>query len=336
MPLDTAHGAEASGLLPDADDATKLAVELHEGSEQDEVDGVLLPHFTKKPHDALGICAHWQSATQDVDFERKLLLRALLEALPPGAVVLPEGAGSIAELEMAPFKVQAILEAVRARKRVNLNSPAFRWDVKQPPPKLSWGEMGEDPAAGSSLAWGGMSKRQLEIASFETLLLSLDQRGVAEADMLAGGGTKERAAALRAIAKQLGIGAKIHRKLQEALLHERVAVCPSPMERCGLKRRLELLRETTPFDFETDNDFFEWQARQAAVLGASLHTLLAAVAAEFPDPEVSPAAMMHALVDALFMELLATARPTPPTVELRRSRGFPEQAHRYIPLHTVT
>ena len=29
--------------------------------------------------DALGICASWHCVTQDVDFERKLLLRALLQ-----------------------------------------------------------------------------------------------------------------------------------------------------------------------------------------------------------------------------------------------------------------
>eukprot|EP00966_Prymnesium_polylepis_P276103 6378955-Prymnesium_polylepis.1 len=69
-PLNAARGAEASGLLPEAEDAAEVARELHEGCEQDEVDGVLLPHYTKKPHDAFGITAHWQSATQDVDFER--------------------------------------------------------------------------------------------------------------------------------------------------------------------------------------------------------------------------------------------------------------------------
>jgi hypothetical protein len=162
-------------LMPAIDAATELALELHHDAGMEEIAGVLLPHTAKTANEALGITAHWQSVSQDIDFERKLLLRALLEALPSSAVVLPDDADSIVELDLAPLKVQAILEAVKARKVINLNTAEFRWDVRQPPPKLSWSLMAT-PGAGSSLAWGGMSKRQLELSLFETLLLALDTR----------------------------------------------------------------------------------------------------------------------------------------------------------------
>ena len=167
---------EASqALLPNVEDAVVLALVLHSEVSVDEVVGVLLPQTASTAQEALGITAHWQSATQDIDFERKLLLRALLGALPTSALVLPDDADSVDELDFAAVKVQAILEAIKARRVINLKTAEFRWDVRQPPTKLSWSLMGT-PGVGNSLAWGGMSKRQLELSLFETVLLALDTR----------------------------------------------------------------------------------------------------------------------------------------------------------------
>ena len=63
--------------MPTLDDAATLASLLHEDDTHSVIDGCLLPHHTSvdggSSYDrALGITAHWHSATQDVDFERKL------------------------------------------------------------------------------------------------------------------------------------------------------------------------------------------------------------------------------------------------------------------------
>ena len=118
---------EAAELIPDLDSATTLTLELP-WTREEYIAGNLRPY---NESGGFGICGHWHSATQDVDFERKLLLRELLLSLPPGAYVLPSGCASIDEMDLAPLKVQALLEALGQRQRVDLNSSAFRWDVRQ-------------------------------------------------------------------------------------------------------------------------------------------------------------------------------------------------------------
>lgn len=314
---DVSHAAQRSRLLPPLEQAASFALPLKEGMRPVEM-SVLLPQHSETQLEGMGICAHWHSTTQDVDYERSLLLRELLCALPPSALSLPPTASSVLDVEMSALKVQAIVEAVRSRQPIDLNSPDFRWDLKQPPPRLSWIDLPTNPS-GDHLVWGGMSKRQMELTSFEMLLISLD-----EADGCPPIGDD----VLRVIARQLGISTREKNKLKTALLDTRVPPCPRRVERCGVRRRLAYLLQLTPSDFITDNDFFEWQSRQAAVVGASLHMLLSAVAAEYEDPENSPAATMHSLVDALFMELLATSRPTPHSTGLRRSLGFPTEAYK--------
>ncbi|KAL1511610.1 hypothetical protein AB1Y20_006404 [Prymnesium parvum] len=302
-PPDVAAMAHQLGLLPRADDpATSLAAAAVYRSSAEGLEGILLPYFSTDPLDELGICALWQASTPDVDYERGLLLRALLEALPHNALVLPPNAATVADVPLAPLRVGAILEAVRERRRVDLTAAEFRWDAPPPRPR------GGGAAAGGRRAWGGMSKAQLELCAYETVLLALDERDAPP--------RAEAAAALRAIGAQLGVGKEARAVVALPLL--RLGQCASAVERCGLGRRLAYLLEMTPFDFATDNAFFEWQARQAALLGASLHSLLGG--------EIHEA--LHALVDALCMELLATARPTPDSTVLRRSRGFPEEQYR--------
>ena len=132
-------------VIPELEDAQALSSILHPPV-PDRLEGSLLPATSNAASDAyaLGICAHWHSATQDVDFERKLLLRALLATLPAGTCLLPSGCASIDELDLAPLKVHALLEALaQGRRGLELTTAEFRWDVKQPPPKFVWG--GDEP-----------------------------------------------------------------------------------------------------------------------------------------------------------------------------------------------
>lgn len=356
-PLSAIDFPAAAALLPELDDAVTLASLLHSSAHarRDELVGELLPRATlaMEPDEALGICAHWRDSAQDVDFERKLLLRALLSSLQPGACLLPEGCASLDELDLAPLKVQSLLKSLSARKVVDLGSNQFRWDMKQPPPRLAWGG-DERESRSHSPPWAGLSKRQLQVASYEALLLAVgDELGTSgEDDVHTADGTADSAAeTLRCIAAQLGIGSRQHRNIRVALRPATTAVPPgqapaseaSPTQsaspapdgndgallRCGLRLRLRLLRTTVPADFATDNDFFEWQERQAALLGASLHAALSELADQFDDPECSPAFGMGALVDAQFMELLATSRPTTHASEAPRSSdGFPDAMYR--------
>ena len=365
LPLSSTTSHPSASLIPSVEDAAKFASIVIPRHATDVIEGNLLPRdagsatASRSPsHDAaLGICAHWHSATQDVDFERKLLLRALLAALPHGACVLPDGCASIDDIDLAPIKVQALLEALGQRQRVDLNSNAFRWDVKQPPPKLAWGgdefhNLGHDRAASGARGgrrrrpkpppWAGLSKRQLDVASYEAFLLAMG--GADGASGGVEGGDDGRCLAL--IGAQLGIGSRQHEKLHRAA-HKVAAAAASGVgdagrgsdgddgasaaeradsaaaERCGIAHRIALLQATKPSDFATDNDFFEWQERQAALLGASFHAMLTELASRYDDAEQSPAFGMGALVDALFMELLATSRPTTHAAEPRSSDGFP-------------
>ena len=167
----------AQELIPELDDACTLASLLHPPAPE-AIGGNLLPRegsAATSEYDALGICSHWHSATQDIDFERKLLLRALLGSLPPGACVLPDGCSSLDEVDLTPLKVQALLEALSRRQVCDLNSNAFRWDVRQPPPKLAWGGDELSGVQRPSPPWAGLSKRQLDVAAYEALLLAVSR-----------------------------------------------------------------------------------------------------------------------------------------------------------------
>ena len=122
----------ANELIPEMDDALTLASHLHPQIIE-AIAGNLLPpnnSVSTLEYGALGICARWHSATQDVDFERKLLLRALLGSCPPGVVVLPPGCTNLDEVDLAPLKVQELLEAVTQRWwSIDLNSSQFRWEA---------------------------------------------------------------------------------------------------------------------------------------------------------------------------------------------------------------
>ena len=384
-----AHPAAAE-LVPSLDAAATFAAILYE---QDHIiEGSLLPSAAAtefSDHDALGICAHWHSATQDVDFERKLLLRALLNSLPPQAFVLPHGCASLDEVDLAPLKVQSLLEALGAGAVADLNSSMFRWDLKQPPPKLAWGGDEHDSAGGGSSGssgsggssslggqtasppWAGLSKRQLDAASYEALLLAIGPQVEIEGGGGNGGngGRGGRDAAsdattVQTVAAQLGIGIRQHRVLYAAV-HRRTqpldgsnahqacaataaaattgaadkdeeavssaaavsaavaaaSVAAAAAGRCGMRQRLALLQTTSPRDFETDNDFFEWQERQAALLGASLHAIVAQLAAEYDDPEqrcvanhCSALALRRNRRLALSPSLIPSANPLAPSV----------------------
>lgn len=267
-------------LIPEIDDATTLVSLLHPAPKT-AIAGNLLPSVTSDAiaeYDALGICAHWHSATQDVDFERKLLLRALLASQPPGAIVLPDGCSSLDEVDLAPLKVQDLLDALSQRRVCDLNSNQFRWDVKQPPPKLAWsGDEQHGVSSTNPPPWAGLSKRQLDVASYEALLLAVGREGDSNAAF-----DVRDAATVRCIAAQLGIGSRQHRRILSALRLPTVDAAgggsSTAAARCGMQQRLMLLQAMTPADFATDNEFFEWQERQAALLGASLHAMLAQLA----------------------------------------------------------
>ena len=335
-----------ANLIPSLDDAATLVSLLLEPDHV--VDGSLMPAAVSSAgpsnQDALGICAHWHSATQDVDFERKLLLRALLSSLPPQAIVLPSGCASLDEIDLAPLKVQSLLEGLGAGAKVDLNSSQYRWDLKQLPPKLAWSR--EEPTVrgggrggGKSVTppWAGLSKRQLDVAAFEALLLALGPEAVmgsagdtagdsalpASGAAPSSGSQQSLASLARRVAEQLGIGSRQYTQLCTACLRPEAMRSradqpstgsgaatataagntpsapasdsdppPSAAEgaaaRSGLRQRLALLQATAPRDFCSDNAFFEWQERQAALLGASLHVLLSQLADEYDDPEQSP------------------------------------------------
>jgi len=313
---------------PTQDDALKEAEDhvalLHatDDGEKGGLTGIFCPREVDTVHDALGIAARWQGVTQDVDYERKLLVRALLQALPPGFVTLPEGCAALDDFDLAPVKVQPLLEALAARRRIDLATPEFRWDVKQPPPTFTWWGSKEEGQDHVPPPYGGLSRRQLEIAALEAVLLAFDETAAAsEADQ---GLVQDRRLALRSLAANLGVGSKQKKALEAALSRREELGGGEACGACGVRRRLRVLQANFPADFETDNDFFNFQERQAALIGASLHAMLHNYArdAGFDDIEESPAAGLEALIDALFMELLSIAHPTVHGTVLRRSAGF--------------
>ena len=158
--------------VPTEEDATVLAAELHlaERDGCDVVPAVYRPLRLPGMHDSLGVVARRHLAAQDVDFERRLLLRALLTALPPGVCKLPPACLTLDDLDLAPVKVQAVLEALTARRRIDLGDPEFRWDLGGQAVALAMGGGPWGADEHGSPAFGGMSKRQLELASFEVLL----------------------------------------------------------------------------------------------------------------------------------------------------------------------
>ena len=74
------------------------------------------------------------------------------------------------DLDLAPIKVQALLEALTARRRIDLGDAEFRWDLGGHDGSLTTGGGPWDAAEDGSPPFSGMSKRQLELASFEALL----------------------------------------------------------------------------------------------------------------------------------------------------------------------
>ena len=95
VPEDAQHGAQHAGVL---------AAELY-GAEREAASlilGVYRPLELPGLHDALGVVARWHTAAQDVEFERLLLLRALLTALPPSVYTLPHACSTLDELDLAP------------------------------------------------------------------------------------------------------------------------------------------------------------------------------------------------------------------------------------------
>ena len=97
VPEDAQHGAQHAGVL---------AAELY-GAEREAASlilGVYRPLELPGLHDALGVVARWHTAAQDVEFERLLLLRALLTALPPSVYTLPHACSTLDELDLAPIK----------------------------------------------------------------------------------------------------------------------------------------------------------------------------------------------------------------------------------------
>ena len=108
------------GAEIDGDEGAALVAILYadEHAEKNDIPGSTALSGPSSISDALGIGARWRQCTQDVDFERKLLLRALLVALPPRAYRLPDGVGSLDDLDLVPLRVQPILEALEGRRRV--------------------------------------------------------------------------------------------------------------------------------------------------------------------------------------------------------------------------
>ena len=301
-PLVAGMHPAAAEIIPDFSTAltfvSRMCAESETSAWSHPIVGVLLPrrvadsdsqHETE--HASLGICAHWHSATQDINFERKLMLRALLSSIPTDFFILPHGCASLEELDLGPLKVQALLEAIAARRRVDFNSAEFRWDVEQPPLNLWWGS---GDRGLSTAPWAGLSKRQLDVAAYETLLLVLSDWG--SSDSSGGNGsqeaqllTMEDEAVASCVAAQLGIGSTENERLRRSLRRGLTAAATAgsapdagsaadgaaevaavdtadasaaaASERCSMRTRLRLLQVTKPADFATDDEFFEWQVR---------------------------------------------------------------------------
>ena len=83
----------------------------------------------------------------------------------------------------------------------------------QPPPKLAWG--GDETQEGTTAPppWGGLSKPQLDVAAYETLLLALSVDEDSHTCDAGDAGSKAREETVRCFAAQLGIGSKQHRRL---------------------------------------------------------------------------------------------------------------------------
>lgn len=223
---------EVAALIPDLAGGSKLLSQLHADVQSEAIQGILLPRQVASWNTG-GICEHWRAATQDVDFERKLLLRELLASLPPGAIVLPSECPSLEEMDLAPLKVQPLLEAIGRRQRMDLNSATFRWDLPQPPPKLAWGGDEAQGEGSEAPLWAGLSKRQLHVAAFETLLLALRaleansaaaagdgsrgsggrSGGGGDIDAVCGLDAAAREATVGCFASQLGISIQLARRL---------------------------------------------------------------------------------------------------------------------------
>ena len=264
--------------MTDADAGAVLASELYlsERGVSNVVPAVYRPLRMPGMHDPLGVVAQWHAAAQDIDFERRLLLRALLTALPPGVCKLPPSCLTLDDLDLAPIKVQALLEALTARRRIDLGDAEFRWDLGRHDGSLTTGGGPWDAVEDGSPPFSGMSKRQLELASFEALLQAslsppfalerASQRpqprlappsacpvcpqalGAGRALDMMEGEDKEKTALIKAVATRLGITGRQHRRMLQAL---RRAEEPgeSAARRCSLTYRLRALQENLPADF---------------------------------------------------------------------------------------
>ena len=231
--------------------------------------------------------------------------------------------------------MQPILEALEGRRRVDLADPAFRWDARQAAPTL--GAWAAASGAGGP-AYGGLSKRQLELASFEALLLA--SRGGAAPPPLPPPPPRHPPPTTRSARRARcarSARSSTSARSSSASCARRSSAAPPPAPAPSRAARSAsgsgCCAANAPAAFETDSAFSEWQERQAAFVGASLHALLARYTAEhlgvdFEEEEMSPASGMGALVDAQFMELLSIAHPTPHGTELRRSEGFAAEAYR--------
>ena len=254
----------ANELIPEMDDALTLASHLHPQIIEAIAGNLLHSEYSVSTleYGALGICARWHSATQDVDFERKLLLRALLGSCPPRRCRVTPGCTNLDEVDLAPLKVPGGFWR-RVTQRwwsIDLNSSQFRWDVRQPPPR-EWGEA-ENQGGGSGSVippLAGLSKLQLGGTRPRGAFISCGDECWWWWGGGGGGGDGGGAA-------QLGIGSRQHKRILSALRLSGAAATG----RCALRHGGDA-GGATPSHFATDNEFFEWQERQAALFGASLH-----------------------------------------------------------------
>ena len=173
-----------------------------------------------------------------------LALMLILQAMPAVFLKLPDGVASVDDMDLAPLKVQPLLAALTARRAVDLSHAEFRWDAKRPPPAFS---RGEDCKLSSLRAramppYGGLNKRQLELASVEELLFILRMHCQESHP-------PRWSSALRCITTQLGIGSKQLRRIRACLAR----AAPAPLEEGdaqkasdhpvdALEQRLQLLR----------------------------------------------------------------------------------------------
>lgn len=203
----------------------------------------------------------------DPQAERDTLLRWLLEALPDGSVVWPEGG---AEIDVSRLDVGRLLGQLRgatiAGVRIDLSQPDALRAVSVPSASFS-------RSLGGGRKSGDRAKR---LARYESILLC----GFLGSE-LRGDAAERRVEELQ---RAFGVEDEIHESMWHHLRFSDDATGSGAQARgaspSDVHYRFELLREARPHEFSSREAFIEWVQRQVSVYHRGFSAALGWASAE--------------------------------------------------------